>query len=286
MGAWSWIGAAVLLLAAAALALQAWGQRRWQRASLELRSQLDASRQAPLPAGLRAGELDALAPVVQRYLRAALPPEAPVVAAVDMRHEGQFDIREQGQRWLPFSSRQRVQTRRPGFVWAARMPLLPGLAVHVHDAYIAGEGVLHPSLAGLLSLAEQRSAGDFARDELMRFLAEAPWYPTALLPSQGVRWEAIDAHSARATLVDGPHTVSLVFVFGADGMVEAVRAQARGRSLGGRLVPTPWEGRWSDYETRCGMRVPTRGEVAWLLPEGRKPYWRGRLLEMRCEFAP
>lgn len=285
MGTWSWIGVGVLALAGAALALHAYGERRWQRATQELRLQLEASRQGPAPARLQQGELDALPPPVQRYLRAALPAEAAMVATIDLVHKGRFDIREEGQRWLPFESRQRVQMRRPGFVWDARMPVVPGLAVHVHDAYIAGEGVLHPSVAGLVSLAEQRSGGDFARDELMRFLAESPWYPTALLPSQGVRWLAIDEGSARATLVDGPHEVSLVFVFGADGMVESVRAAARGRSLRGQLVPTPWEGRWQAYETRCGMRVPTRGEVAWLLPEGGKPYWRGQLVEMRCAFA-
>ena len=34
---------------------------------------------------------------------------------------------------------------------------------------------------------------------------------------------------------------------------------------------------------RDGMRVPTRGEVAWLLPEGPKPYWRGEVTALRYE---
>jgi hypothetical protein len=33
------------------------------------------------------------------------------------------------------------------------------------------------------------------------------------------------------------------------------------------------------------MRVPLDGEVAWLLPEGPKPYWRGRIAEIDYEFA-
>ena len=40
-----------------------------------------------------------------------------------------------------------------------------------------------------------------AEGELMRFLAEAAWYPTALLPSQGVRWQGADERSAFATLI-------------------------------------------------------------------------------------
>lgn len=286
MTALTWIAVVVVALVLAAGGLWSLGQWRWQRSTRELRARLEAAR-APCsqPARLQAGELDGLPPVVQRYLRTALPPDARIVAAADLAHRGSFDIRESGQKWVEFESTQRVVTRRPGFVWDARMKMLPGLAVHVHDAYVAGQGMLHPAIAGLVALADLRGGGDIARDELMRFLAEAAWYPTALLPGQGVRWSARDDRSARATLEDGPIAVTLTFFFGSDGMIESVRADARGRSVAGDVVPTPWEGRWSDYDERCGMRVPTRGEAAWLLPAGRKPYWRGTLTALRCEFA-
>ncbi len=64
---------------------------------------------------------------------------------------------------------------------------VPGLPVRVHDAYVTGEGILHASLLGLFSLVDMRGGGDVAEGELMRFFAEAAWYPTALLPIQGVR---------------------------------------------------------------------------------------------------
>ena len=34
-----------------------------------------------------------------------------------------------------------------------------------------------------------------------------------------------------------------------------------------------------------GVRVPSDGEVAWLLPAGPKPYWRGHMTEIAFEFA-
>lgn len=49
-------------------------------------------------------------------------------------------------------------------------------------------------------MAGNISACDLAEGEFMRFFAEAAWYPTALLPSQGVRWQAVDAHTASARL--------------------------------------------------------------------------------------
>jgi hypothetical protein len=82
--------------------------------------------------------------------------------------------------------------------------------------------------------------------------------------------------------VDGAVSVSVVFRFGSDGLIETVSAM-RGRTVGKDIVMTPWEGRWSNYQRRHGMLVPTEGEVAWLTAEGRLPYWRGRLLSLEPE---
>jgi hypothetical protein len=101
-----------------------------------------------------------------------------------------------------------------------------------------------------------------------------------------VRWEAIDEQSARATLADGAVSVTLTFGFAADGTMQSVRAEARGRTVAGQVVMTPWEGRWSDVQVRGGMRVPLSGEVAWLTPQGRRPYWRGTISSIEFELAP
>ena len=149
--------------------------------------------------------------------------------------------------------------------------------------------MLHPALLGLFTLADLRVTGTLAQGELMRFYAEAACYPTALLPSQGVRWTPVSETSAQATVDDGGVAVSLIFTFGADGLIESVRAEARGRTVGGQMVMRPWEGRWFDYQVQDGMRVPMAGEVAWLLPPeegGRKPYWRGTTTVLRYEFGP
>jgi hypothetical protein len=53
----------------------------------------------------------------------------------------------------------------------------------------------------------------------------------------------------------------------------------------GEIFPSPWEGRFWNYEERGGMLVPLDGEVAWLLAEGESPYWRGHIIEISHEFA-
>ncbi len=272
--------------AAAALAAgAAYGARRWASGTRELRARIEAARMPMVPRAVDFRELEGLPAPVQRYLRLVLREGQPMVAGVRVRHRGSLDLGGAGPRWRPFTSDQRVLTRRPGFDWDARVRLLPGLTVRVHDAYVAGEGILHAELLGLIPLVGLRGTREVAEGELMRFLAEAAWYPTALLPSQGVAWEPVDRRSARATLADGAVAVTLLFGFDEAGLIEAVRAEARGRSVGRELVPTPWHGRVWNYGERAGMQVPLEAEVAWLLPGGAKPYWRGRIRDIRHELT-
>lgn len=282
---WQTVAVIIVLVLALCLATAViYGASRWEAETRDLRTRLEAARVPIQPRVFDVRELEGLPPPVQRYFRIALKEGQPIVAAVSVEQAGTFTVGETAAQWKPFTATQRVVARRPGFDWDARIAMMPGVPVRVHDAYVAGEGILHAALFGLVTLANMRGTPDMAHGELMRFFAEATWYPTALLPSQGVRWEAVDDASAKATMADGDVKVTLLFRFSEDGLVSSVRAEVRGRLANGAVVPTPWEGRFWRYELREGMQVPIEAEVAWLLPEGPKPYWRGRITKVSYQF--
>jgi hypothetical protein len=230
-------------------------------------------------------ELAGLPPVVQRYFRTVLTPGQPMITAVRVEHSGTFNVSTNGEKWRPFTSEQRVITRHPGFDWDARIQMVPGVEIRVHDAYIHGTGIMHAAFYGLFTMANLHGRSEMARGQLMRYFAEAAWYPTALLPSQGVTWHRVDDRSARATLSDPSFTLTLLIRFNSDDLIESVRADGRGRTVRGTIVTTPWEGHWRSYVQQDNMLIPMEGEVAWILEKGAKPYWRGRITSLVYEFA-
>jgi hypothetical protein len=282
-----WSALALVVVEVAVMGLSAYGTWRWAAATQTLLGQLDSARRPARGSHYHASELKSLPAPVQRYFRAVLKDGQPIVTGVTVQHTGTFNVTALGSReiWMPFTSEQRVMTNRPGFVWNARMTLLPGIAIRVHDAYAAGVGTLHPAVLGLFSLTNQHGTGDIARGELMRYMMEAAWYPTALLPSQGTTWSAVDETSADATMMDGDIRMTMRFTFGAGSLIESVRADARGAMVGGKVVQLPWGGRLSNYQERAGMRVPLTGEAAWLPPGAPKPYWRGTITSTDYELA-
>jgi hypothetical protein len=290
-----WFGLVLCVLAMTVAALSAIGSRRWTAATQMLTrgleaaridaARIDANARPPHPTHYDSRELEGLPAPVQRYFRAVLNEGQPIVAAVTFEMAGTFNMSATGEQWKPFTSKQRVTTRRPGFVWDAQVRMLPGMTVRVVDSYIAGKGLLHAAMLGLFTVADVSGGGEIARGEFMRFFAEAPWYPTAQLPSQGVQWEAVDAQSAHASIVDSALKLTLLFRFNDAGLIDSVRAESRGGMVGKEAVMMPWECAMSHYEVRSGMTVPITGEAAWMPPEGRKPYFIGTITSLVYEFA-
>ena len=285
-----WLGLLAAFLAVAVGGIAAYGSKRWTNATRALTRRLEAGRiedkaRSASPVRFDSHELEGLPAPVQHYFRAVLKEGQPIVCALTIEMTGTFNMSATSEQWKPFTSRQRVATHRPGFLWDAQVSMLPGVAVRVVDSYIACSGLLHAAMLGLFTVAKVSGGGEIARGEFMRFFAEAAWYPTALLPSQGVRWEAVDEHSANASIVDGPLMLTLLFRFNDAGLIDSVRADARGGMVGDKVVMMPWECSLSGYVVRDGMTVPITGEVSWVRPEGRRPYFRGTITSLTYEFA-
>lgn len=273
-----------LLLVAIALVVHFTGQASWQSSMQALHKKLTPGAVAPQNASYSSLELEGLPEPVQRYFKTVLTKDQSLVRRVRIKHSGTFNMGQADDNWQPFTSEQVVVTRPRGFIWDARIRMAPGLKVSVVDAYVAGQGVLEAKLFGLITVMKQPESPELDQGELLRFFAEAAWYPTVLQPGQGVDWQAVDASRAIATLTDRGTTVSVTVTFNQAGLIEFVRAEERYREVGGAQVATPWEGRFWDYEERDGMLIPMAGEVAWLLPEGPKPYWRGRVTDLQYEY--
>ncbi|WP_423747155.1 DUF6544 family protein (plasmid) [Haladaptatus sp. SPP-AMP-3] len=269
-----------LAAVAAAIAAVALGNRRIED---EIETHVDEllSDSEPRDGRFSRDDIEDLPAPVRRYFTHVLEDGQPHVQVVRLHQRGEFRLGGPDSAWRPLVADQYVTTRPPGFVWDANIDVLPRVPARVLDCYEGGDGVLRAWLVGGVPVANAGPSPEMDAGELLRYLAEAVWYPTALLPAQGVEWEAIDGRSARATLEHRSASASVVFHFNEHDEIERVTAE-RYRMEDERYES--WTGHFRDYRERNGRRIPVKAEVGWGLPDDVERYWRATI--DRIEHRP
>jgi hypothetical protein len=263
------------------------GQWRWNSATSQFKAHLDATVKPNRISFYSEKELDDLPVPVARYLRQVLRDGQPMIRRAQVEWRGEFNMGQpDANSWKPFEATQVYVVDPSGFVWDARIAMAPAIPVLVRDMFLSGQGSMLGKIAGLFTVIDTAQTPQLSMAALQRHLGEAIWFPTALLPSQGVRWELIDNSSSRATLSSGGVSASVEFHFGADGLVDAVMVADRlfdnGKSP---PEPHPWRARvlsWREFE---GMKLPAQAVAEWVLDSGVYAYWRGAPVSVTLDFA-
>ncbi|MBX0324618.1 hypothetical protein EGH21_16440 [Halomicroarcula sp. F13] len=273
------------LAAAVAVGAVLAGKRRLASRTARLTADLSAASGDTSPRVVAEDDYAALPDPVRRYFETVLDPGTPYVRTARLTQRGAFRLGDVDSAWHPFDATQTYAVDPPGFVWDATVRLGSVVPVNVVDSYVDGTGSLAAHLLWTVPVAEADPSPKLDAGELQRYLAEAVWFPTALLPESGVEWMPVDDSTARATLTDGDMSASLAFHFDEDSLVDKVVADQRYRAVDDGYEAARWTGRFEDYAERGGMVVPTRGEVAWNLSQGDLPYWRGEITGFEFETA-
>ena len=227
--------------------------------------------------------LEELPSPVYRYFMHVLPKGQRLIGKTLIQQSGMLRTTPKSNKWLPFDAHETIVPAAKGFVWDARIKLPLGMHLRVLDSSIAGAGSGRVSLLSVFPVAAEEGAPELNAGTLCRYLAEAVWCPTALLPQSGVTWTAIDDQSALATLCVRDIRVSLEFRFNTTGEVSGIYTPGRFAHIGSEYRLLPWEGRFDHYQIMSGIRVPSFGEVGWHVDDRLEIVWKGEILDIQYD---
>jgi hypothetical protein len=220
---------------------------------------------------------------VARYLALALPRGTRRIAVARFSQRGTLRSAPRA-RWMAFQAEQVVRPLEASFSWDARVQVAPLVRIRVRDEL--ANGIASGRVSWLsLPLASTTGGEPMNAGALHRYLAEAVWYPTALVPDEALRWSPVDDRTAVATLRGRVATVSLEFRFAPSGEVTGVYTPDRWGRFGGAFRQAAWQGSFGEYGRRHGVLVPGDGEVAWTDAGEHYAVWRGAIVDIEYAWA-
>lgn len=210
-------------------------------------------------------DLAGLPRCVQKWMERSQVVGKEKIRTVRLKQSGVMRLKED-QPWLPFEAEQYFNVDEPGFVWKAKVKMNPLLYFAGRDRYLQGRGEMNIKLLSLLPVAAAGGSSEMDQSTLLRYLAEMAWFPTAAL-NDYIKWEEIDANSARATMNYQGVTGSGVYTFDENGDNVSFFAR-RYREENGQFVLAPWGGVVRGYGEFNGIRISSRMDVVWKLETG------------------
>lgn len=196
----------------------------------------------------------------RRYLLHAIRPGTTLASSVSLEMRGTMRLKPE-QEWMPMKARQ-ILAPPKGFVWRAEVG--DGLMLFSGaDHYANGSGRMSFWLWGIIPLVQQEGP-NVSRAALGRMVCETIWLPSSLLPQRGVKWEASDDESARATIKIDEETITLNLLVEPDGRLREIRILRWGdQTEDGGFGYIPFGGRIQEERDFAGYTIPSKVGVGW-----------------------
>lgn len=251
---------------------------------IQMQRQTDREIDALLARGSRSrqpiteSDLAGLPAPVARWMRWSGVVGSPPAAFVRLRQSGRFQM--EGRGWFPFSADQYFTTSPPVFLWRVKMTMLPLVAVYGLDRYQDRTGGMQMKVLSLIPVVN-KTGGGLDQGALLRYLGETIWFPSGAL-APFIKWEEIEADSAKATMDYGGTVASAVFYIDAEGRPARIEAERYNDS---REKLLPWIAESTRYGEFAGIRMPIAGTGSWLFEDGKFTYIDWRITDVDFNVA-
>lgn len=211
--------------------------------------------------------------VVQEYLRRVLGESMALPQRQYLEQVG--DLRfALSNRWRSFHATEHRDLVDIAFRWSARMRLAPMTWIDAVDERQGEHGSSSHRLWGRFPM-QTTEGDDIAVSHAMRYLAELPWSPHAMVSNTKLRWREIAENRIEVSTRVCETRICVRFGFNGAGNPVAAYIPDRPCVMNGRTFRSPWQGIYGDFRTVCGIWMPTTAENSWQLPGGPFEYWRG-----------
>jgi hypothetical protein len=197
---------------------------------------------------------------VQRYFLHAIALGTPLAHANQLKMQGRFRLGPD-KSWLSMRCQELITSQ--GFVWKAiigsKLLQLDGADYYM----VNGLGRVQFGLWGLIPIINVHDRNTL-RSSIGRLVQEFVWLPSALLPQQGVKWQALSDNIIQASLKINDEPVTLTLVIDTDGKVLQISSPRWGnQTKNGKWRYIPFGGKCHADQTFGGFTIPSQVNVGW-----------------------
>jgi hypothetical protein len=203
------------------------------------------------------------------------------INSVWLKQKAKIKMKPEQEKWNDATAEQYFTIQKPAFVWNVNLNLLPFLKITGRDKFIDGKGEMQIKMFSLLNIVHEKGI-KMDEGSLQRYLGEIVWFPTAAL-SSFITWEAIDSHSAKATMNYKGTKESGIFNFNEKGDFVQYHA-LRYKDNEPDANRYEWVIDVSEQAIMNNIKIPIKMTATWKLNDGDWTWLKLEIKDIRYNF--
>ena len=221
-------------------------------------------------------DIEHLPPLLQSYIKKVGVIGKPEIHSVRLKQSGSFRTKPE-QKWMPLIAEQYYNPNSNSFVWFGKIKAAPMVSITGKDIFLNNKGHMVIKLLNIKTIGDAQGP-EVDEGELMRYISEIPWFPTAFL-NENLEWNQLDSSKVKVTMKLNDTEFNGIFHFDARGLLSKFSTR-RYMDVDGKYLLKEWTPEYLDYEQRNGYLIPSRGKAIWLLESGAFCYFEGTITEI------
>jgi hypothetical protein len=203
---------------------------------------------------------------VQRYLKVTHTLGQPRVTNYRINFTGRIRSAPDAA-WMPFEAKQQSFADQPTRLFLMRARMF-GLPVEAFHRLIDGHATMRVKAVGAVVVADERGE-EMDRAESVTLFNDMCLMAPGTLVSPDIRWEPVDASSARAHFTHRGHTITATLFFDDAGHLVNFESDDRSRSgPDGSFTRHRFSTPVRNYRDFGPLHLAGYGEARWHLPDG------------------
>jgi hypothetical protein len=155
---------------------------------------------------------------------------------------------------------------------------LPVVGLH---KYIDGKAAMQAKVAGLITVVDGKGL-EMDKGETVTVFNDMCLLAPASLIDERIEWQSIDSSTAKATFTNkGIKVQALLYFNGRGELINFVSEDRYYSPTGKTYEKYRWSTPIQDYKDYNGIRILSRGEAVWSLPEGEYSYGKLNIKEIQ-----
>ena len=216
-------------------------------------------------------ELNGQSELLNRFFRSVIKDSIDIPKFITVNQTAKFKT-DFNSDWRSLKATQYYTSEIPNFIWVSEMETSQFFWINAIDSYVNGKGNMLIKLNSSITVADSWGV-ELDKSGLFRYISEAVFFPSKLLPSKNLLWNILDSNKAEIKFINHDNSIVAKLYFNSEFKISKIETYDKYRALEAGFEKSLHTVYFSNYKIVNDLfEVPTSMEVEWDLASGKFKY--------------